>query len=429
MSDWRPATPAEQAMLEAAEAGTPEPFLATVAAHPLLLPVPPGAAAGQQVPAWPTGEHDGVTYVFAFTSPEAIAACLPGQPVTYRTDTLASVAANWPDPEWLLAVDLGLPIGFELPGSQLRTLPDLAAEIETEEGLRRAQESDSAEQLTATLLKARILVPVAPDGNDVRDVADPDFPWWRLTDATGQPTLAVFTSAARLRQVLGDHEYVTVTSLQLVNNWPGPAWQLTINPETAVVATMAGDGLLALRDWLGELRTAIVEDHEEQQRLREAEQAGWAAGPADWRPSAADEDDDPEPDPELPLVLQLVIPHQYLRSYLEDGYDRAAGLVHAWRGPGRDTPERLYRRLDLLGEGSPFSASDVWVALIRWLPDADTPPEWGRGEPRMEALVVPDGATLHCIHQDGRDEPLARFDAAGRRWLPHPGDGAVATPS
>jgi hypothetical protein len=36
----------------------------------------------------------------------------------------------------------------------------------------------------------------------------------------------------------------------------------------------------------------------------------------------------------------------------------------------------------------------------------------------MESLVVPDGAGLHRIHADGRDQVVAIFDANVRRWAP-----------
>ncbi len=185
------------------------------------------------------------------------------------------------------------------------------------------------------------------------------------------------------------------------------------------MATLPGAALRTLHDWLGQLRQ-VVTDATEEERQRREPNAATPAAPGVPAPRSAPDADDAvdEPDPDLPIRLQPVIPHRYLTSCLEDGYQRAAGLVHAWAGPGRDTPARLYRRLGPLGVGSPFVESDEWVAVLRWDPDEATPEEWGRGQPRMESLVVPDGTGLHCLHRDGRDELLACFDAASGRWLP-----------
>ena len=124
-----------------------------------------------------------------------------------------------------------------------------------------------------------------------------------------------------------------------------------------------------------------------------------------------------ECDPGAPVMLQLLIPPGYVDSYLERGYHSAAGLVHRWWGPGRDTPIRLYRRLGLLGDGSPFTEADESVVVLRW-PPGDPLPDGDVDESRMDAVVVPDGAELHRLHRDGRDELIARFDVTDRRWRP-----------
>lgn len=419
MTDWRPVTGPESVMLAAAEAGDRAKLLAGLVSGPLLLPVSPAAAAGHEVPAWPTGVFDGVTHLLAFTSPEAIAACLPGQPVSYRMDSVPDLIAAWPDPAWVLAVDPGLPIGLRLTAAELRELPDIV--VPGEEALRAAIVRGDPDALTAALLRAELVVPLRPDGPPTRDLTDPDFPWWVLPDATGQPTVAVFTSEERLGQALGDHDVVVVSSLQLAGSWPDPRWQMALNPGTALAVDLPGSAVRELGRWLGELRTVMTDTFKEEQRRERMpdDRAGVRPVLAAARPVAHSEAPDlTGPDPDVPVLLQIVIPPMYVAAYLEQGYDRAAGLVHSWHGPGRETPERLYRRLDLIGEGSPFDAADEWAVVLRWAPDDETPAEWADGPPRMESLVVPGGAGLHRIHADGRESLVAVFDADARRWLP-----------
>ncbi|GAB1640892.1 SseB family protein [Krasilnikovia sp. MM14-A1259] len=412
MSDWTPATAAEHAMLAAAQAGDRGALLAALVTGPLLMPLSPAAAEGREPPAWATGVHDGVTYVLMFTSPQAIAACLPGRSVSYRTDSVPDVAATWPDRGWRLAVDHGLPIGLALTAEELRTLPDLA--VDGEEAMRAAVASEDPDDLTAAMLRSEMVVPVRPAGSPTRDLTDPGFPWWVLPDATGTPTVAVFTSEQRLRQSIGEQDLVVVSSLQLAEHWPDPAWQLCLNPGTPLRALLPGTAVRELGAFLGEVRTELTEAYEQERQREEAEQLrvrpALATAPAVTPPY--------EQDPDAPVRLQLVIPPMYLSAYLEQGYDRAAGLVHRWYGPGRETPRNLYERLALLGEGSPFGVDDDWVAVLRWTPDEQTPPEWADGDPRMESLVVPHGAGLHRVGADGHDVLVAVFDADARRWTP-----------
>ncbi|MET0495081.1 MAG: SseB family protein [Actinoplanes sp.] len=418
VNDWRPATGAEVAMLAAAEGGDRAELLAALVTGPLLMPVSPEAAAGHEPAAWPTGEFEGATHVMAFTSPAAIAACLPGRPVSYRLDSVHDLAEAWPDPSWLLAIDPGLPIGLRLTAAELAALPDLR--VEGEEALRAAVRSEDSNAVIAALLRAEMVLPVRVDGPPTRDLTDPEFPWWVVQDVEGQDTVAVFTSEERLQQAIGDHDLVVVSSLQLAEHWPDSSWQLALNPGTPLAVSLAGTAVRELGGWLDELRTDLnaAWKVERQRLMDEAEAAEEAARPAmALRPSGVDDEEEAdERDPLAPLLLQIVIPPMYLPAYLEQGYDRAAGLIHAWHGPGRDTPQRLYRRLDLLGEGSPFTVEDQSAVVLRWEPDDETPASWADGPPRMESLVVPAGAALHLIHADGSDEFLARFDPETRRW-------------
>lgn len=421
VADWRPATDTEIALSTAAESGDRTAFLAALAAGPLLLPISPAAAAGQEPVRWATAAQDETTFLLAFTSAEAISACLPGQHVPYRVTNLADLVAAWPDPAWWLVVDPGLPIGTRLPLDLLRQAPK-PEPIPGESELLTAIQQQNENAFVAALLRCELAIPLDPGGSTSRDVTDPDFPWVLLPDPTGGTRVMAFTSEARLRRTLGDHDAVFVSSVHLAENWPDQSWVLALNPGTPVATDLPGNAFRRLGDWVGELRTVMTEEFErERERLvagesepaipRQVDRGGGEA--ATGVEAEADDARD-----QVPLRLQLVIPHAYVNAYLEQGYDRAAGLVHVWRGPGRDAPPGLYRRLGLLGEGSPFAETDESVVVLRWSPEDETPPEWADSEPRMESVVVPDGAELYRLHRDRREEPLARFDITVRRWHP-----------
>lgn len=373
---------------------------------PLLLPVSDDTAAGRAPFAWPTVDRDGTPHVLAFTSPQSIADALPGQSVQYVTVEFAEVAANLPD-GWCLAVDPGLPTAVLLPASELRHPPTAGGTADVAQALRDAVAAEDPDALMAALLRAEFTVPLAPEATGVPELADPGFPWWCVPDADGNPSVPVFTSPALLRQALDDPPATVVaSSVRLFAHWPDPSWHLAVDPGTPFAVSLPGTAVREVSGWLDEVRRTVT---------------GAAAGPPVAAGPAGPGSDQPgvdEPDPDLPVRMQVVVPHRYLQAYVSDNYDRVAGVVHRWHGPGRDTPRRLYARLALLGPESPFTVDDEWVPVLRWPPGPDTPPNWLDGGPQHRSLVVPDGAQLRVLHHDGGDELLASYDRAARRWQP-----------
>ncbi|MDG4773767.1 SseB family protein [Solwaraspora sp. WMMD792] len=406
---WRPATAAESGMAAATDLAG---YLAALGTGPLLLPVSAETAAGQAPFAWPTVEHDGAPHVLAFTSPQAIAAGLPGESVRYVTVTLAEVAATIPDDSWWLAVDPGLPIADRITAGQLRELIPAPDAGDIAQALRAAVAAEDPDAVMAALLRAEFTVPLLPDADPdaaATDLADPRFPWWCLPDEAGQPSVPVFTSPAMLAELFDvPPPSVVASSVRLFANWPDPGWQLAVDPGTASAVSLPGEAVRQVSQWLDELRRTVTE----------ADQADVAQTVTEADRAEGTEVDRAEAEPDVPVRMQLVVPHRHLHAYVADGYDRMAGPVHRWHGSGRDTPKRLYARLGLLGPESPFTAADEWVPVVRWEPGPDTPATWLDEQPQQRALAVPDGAELHVLHQDGSDELLARFDRSGRRWLP-----------
>lgn len=101
-------------MRDVLRAGDQEQYFWVLARTDLLLPVSPDAA-GRRSPGWGTWSSDGRTHVLAFTSPQAMRACLAEHAGSYRVLSFRDLASQWPNPDWWLAVNPGLPVEAYLP--------------------------------------------------------------------------------------------------------------------------------------------------------------------------------------------------------------------------------------------------------------------------------------------------------------------------
>src|SRR4051794_22792816 len=81
----------------------------------LLLPVSADALAGRVPLGWGTWSTGGRTHVLAFTSSAALQACLADYTGSARRVAYGELANTWPNLEWWLAVNPGLPIEGYLP--------------------------------------------------------------------------------------------------------------------------------------------------------------------------------------------------------------------------------------------------------------------------------------------------------------------------
>ncbi|MEV1328301.1 SseB family protein [Micromonospora costi] len=155
MTEWEPATEAEAAMRDALRAQDQERYFRILARTDLLLPV---AQASAQAPGgWGTWTSGGRTHVLAFTSATALRTCLGEHAGSNRRVPYADLAAGWPNPEWWLAVNPGLPVEGYLPAwfvAQLsrgdvrlpgRTL-GARARLERAESLARARASGAGRE-------------------------------------------------------------------------------------------------------------------------------------------------------------------------------------------------------------------------------------------------------------------------------------------
>jgi hypothetical protein len=115
VTDWEPATEVEAAMRDALRAGDQELYFGILARSELLLPVSADALAGRVPMGWGTWTTGGRTHVLAFTSTEALQVCLADNAGSARRIAYHELAGGWPNLEWWLAVNPGLPIEGYLP--------------------------------------------------------------------------------------------------------------------------------------------------------------------------------------------------------------------------------------------------------------------------------------------------------------------------
>lgn len=115
VTEWEPATEVEAAMWDALRASDQELYFRILARSDLLLPVSADALAGHAPMGWGTWTTAGRTHVLGFTSEAAARACMAENAGPTRRVPYADLANDWPNLEWWLAVNPGLPIEGYLP--------------------------------------------------------------------------------------------------------------------------------------------------------------------------------------------------------------------------------------------------------------------------------------------------------------------------
>ncbi|MFI7433259.1 SseB family protein [Micromonospora haikouensis] len=197
MTDWEPATEAEAAMRDALRANDQELYFRILARTDLLLPVSAEALAGQVPMGWGTWTTGGRTHVLAFTSPAALRACLGGGPAPTRRSAYADLAAEWPNHEWWLAVNPGLPIEGYLPAwfvSQL-SRGDVRLPGRTLGARARLDRVESAAKARATAVVPGRDAPVSPAPGAAAGSL-PGTPTTGPADVAGTPTTRLTVSPA-----------------------------------------------------------------------------------------------------------------------------------------------------------------------------------------------------------------------------------------
>ncbi|POM22683.1 hypothetical protein BTM25_48870 [Actinomadura rubteroloni] len=152
------------------------------------------------------------------------------------------------------------------------------------------------------------------------------------------------------------------------------------------------------------------------------------------------------------VVMQKVLRPEHVRHYVEGGYELVAGYVHRLKDVADlRTPTEIVRALGLTYQGTPFSASDDTIHVLRWPAVKPTlfrtplggidewsmeiiPGGWvienapfpgsgyapGDGPPipefKIDSQRLPHEAEIYRIDRSGEATPIARFDADRRQW-------------
>ncbi|MEV0129690.1 SseB family protein [Dactylosporangium sp. NPDC050688] len=255
---WQPANETEHAMAAALDVDDRREYFRLLAGADLYLP---GYAESDAGPAeLVTADFLGETYLLAFTSAEALTARLGELANVYRVVACEQLRAQWPWPQWRLAVNPDLPLAvYTSPDavaaaaggalavareSELLSAPhgfEVVAHNPVDEVLAAAVASADAETYLRALLAAEVTVPTrrdltAPDAAHL--VSTERFPW--LPGGTAQaPSISVFTSPARCTQALPATPSMTVAFAFVAATWP-EGHTLVVNPGTPLQLALPG---------------------------------------------------------------------------------------------------------------------------------------------------------------------------------------------
>jgi hypothetical protein len=115
-SMWEPSNETEHRLRDALRAEDQDGYFRILSQIELVLPLSAGDPSGLGgADTWATWTTDDRTHILAFTSEAALNTCLRDNAGASRKVWFSSLSEAWPDDEWWLAVNPGLPIEGYLP--------------------------------------------------------------------------------------------------------------------------------------------------------------------------------------------------------------------------------------------------------------------------------------------------------------------------
>ncbi|SDE00183.1 SseB family protein [Glycomyces harbinensis] len=112
---WEPSNEIERHLREALRAEDQDGYFRILAQIELVLPLSYEDNNGGGSDTWATWTTDDRTHILAFTSETALQVCLRDNAGASRRVSFTALAESWPDEDWWLAVNPGLPIEGYLP--------------------------------------------------------------------------------------------------------------------------------------------------------------------------------------------------------------------------------------------------------------------------------------------------------------------------
>jgi hypothetical protein len=401
-------------------------------------------------------------------------------------------ARTGPEGGVLMLPELGIPPAPAEGGevaAPVAAEPSPAGGASVDAALADARERGDQEGYLRLLSGATLYLPdpgrsEGPGGGDGRHYA---------TARIGEGTFVLaFTSPeamdASLRGQAVHHR--TSTLEELARHWPHPDWQLAVNPGLPSAAYLDAPALAPQRP--GGNGSAPGQETAPASGREAGPPSGQDAGPGAGREAgpgagrSAGQGDAPEGAPPVrraaaqsaanggeavrppqhekatdTTVMQKVVRPDHVAHYVEGGYDLVAGYVHRLQDVRElNTPSRLVHGLGLVWEGSPFSAQDEEIHVIRWqavrpalyrrplggidewsmsiIPGGwviEKAPFHGSGyasgdgpaipEFKVDSLRLPHGAEMWRLDRSGAETLVAAYDADHRRWRRCDGDNAA----
>ncbi|MFI7539675.1 SseB family protein [Actinoplanes sp. NPDC049599] len=324
------------------------------------------------------------------------------------------------------------PVGTAADSADSRTSfdDDFVPANEVERDLYRAVDESSTDSFLSTLLLATVLVPVASNSRPGSAPGESGFAF-RTEEIDGDRFLVVFTSRDRLAEHFAEPtRTVGVRFVDLIRNWPDPAWSFAVNPTSPIGAKYPGPQVIALATW--------------------AVEAGLGGEPVD-APAPVPQPQPAEATAQL-TMMQKAVPAEQVDYYLERGYDRVAGFVHrSGEVEHLRSPGDLFAALGLLYDGSPYQGDAKEAFVLRWpahrpslyrIPYGgqseqalramdgwviERPPFRGNGfapgegkdviaEFKVDSVRLPHGAQLWRMDADGTEQMIAVFDCDAPVW-------------
>jgi hypothetical protein len=203
LSGWQPDEYILGALHDAVHRGDPDAYLAALVDSCLIVPGDPAEGG------WPVVETPDGVCVVVYT-------ILPVDIEGYSIWPAFDLLHGWPDPEWSLSVDSGLPTAVTVEPSGVARAAARAADVYPLDVLLWEAAGDPPSYLDA-VAGAEVVVPMRPEGSPSRDLTDPEFAWWRAPDT---PAITLFTSPVRLRARLGEVPWLVTPFVELLRHWP-----------------------------------------------------------------------------------------------------------------------------------------------------------------------------------------------------------------